>query len=329
MSPGRLRSGATEALRRGRHWLAAKYREVPLRAAGLRRRFVGAEARDTGVRPENMVWIFGSGRSGSTWLRSMMGDMGRHQVWEEPMIGQIFGNFHRRAQAANLGRPDFIMADATREGWIRSIRNFALDGAKYARPRLGPDHYLVVKEPNGSVGAPLLMEALPESRMILLLRDPRDVISSTLDGARKGNWLYERKDDGGWKRDSLPDSDPDAFTRRWANVYMQHAGAAKVAYEAHRGPKVVVRYEDLRADTLGTMRRMYSSLGILADEGELARAVEKNSWENIPEQKKGQGKVYRKAKPGGWREDLTPKQVKTVERIAAPVLEEFYTDRTS
>ena len=228
----RAKEGLPGALRSGRRWLAGKYREVPLRAASLRRRFDGAPA--SGVRPENIVWIFGSGRSGSTWLRSMMGDPSRHLVWEEPMVGQLFGNFHRRAEKANLVRPDFVMADATRRGWIHSIRNFVLDGARYARPRLGPDHYLVVKEPNGSVGAPLLMEALPESRMILLIRDPRDVVSSTLDGARKGNWLYERKDKGGWKRDSLPDKNPDAFTRRWANVYMQHAGNAKKAYDAHR-----------------------------------------------------------------------------------------------
>jgi hypothetical protein len=314
--------GLPGALRRGRRWLAGKYREVPLWAAWLRGRFEGASG--TGVRPENIVWIFGSGRSGSTWLRSMMGDPSRHLVWEEPMVGQLFGNFHRRAQTANLLRPDFVMADATRRGWIHSIRNFVLDGARYARPRLGPDHYLIIKEPNGSVGAPLLMEALPESRMILLIRDPRDVVSSTLDGARKGNWLYERKDKGGWKRDSLPDENPDAFTRRWANVYMQHAGNAKLAYDAHRGPKVMVRYEDLRADTLGTMRRIYSRLGISVDERELARSVEKHSWENIPEKKKGGGKVYRKATPGGWQEDLTPRQIKQVERITAPLLEEYY-----
>ena len=315
------------ALRRGRRWLAGKYREVPLRAAGLRRSVPGGPV--SGVRPENIVWIFGSGRSGSTWLRSMMGDPSRHLVWEEPMVGQLFGNFHRRAEKANLIRPDFVMADATRRGWIHSIRNFVLDGARYARPRLGPDHYLVVKEPNGSVGAPLLMEALPESRMILLIRDPRDVVSSTLDGARKGNWLYERKDRGGWKRDSLPDKDPDAFTRRWANVYMQHAGNAKKAYDAHGGRKVMVRYEDLRTDTLGTMRRIYSALEIPVDEDELARAVEKHSWENIPEEEKGEGKKRRKAKPGGWREDLTSRQVEIVEDITAPLLGEFYPDTTT
>jgi len=75
------------------------------------------------------------------------------------------------------------------------------------------------------------------------------------------------------------------------------------------------------------MERIYSSLGIPVDEAELSEAVKKYSWENIPEEEKGEGKFYRKAKPGGWREDLTPEQVKVVERITAPLLEEFYPTR--
>jgi hypothetical protein len=86
----------------------------------------------------------------------------------------------------------------------------------------------------------------------------------------------------------------------------------------------LVKYEDLRDDALGTMKRSYSQLGIAVDEGELSRAVEKHSWENIPDEKKGEGKFYRKATPGGWREDLTPEQVEIVEQIVAPLLKEFY-----
>jgi hypothetical protein len=52
--------------------------------------------------------------------------------------------------------------------------------------------------------------------------------------------------------------------------------------------------------------------------------VEKNAWENIPEDLKGGGKFFRKASPGGWREDLTPEQAEMVEKITAPVLAEFY-----
>jgi hypothetical protein len=63
-------------------------------------------------------------------------------------------------------------------------------------------------------------------------------------------------------------------------------------------------------------------------EERLARIVEKHSWENVPKDEKGQGKFYRKATPGGWRDDLTPKQVSQVEGITASLLEKFYSDNT-
>jgi len=333
--PGRVRArklgqalrravGRSRTLERGYRWLVASYREISPATARLWARLGGKNRRNIGIRAENVIWIFGSGRSGSTWLRSMMEDLDRHQAWEEPMVGRLFGEFLNQAKQVDLRRSDFIMANATRKGWIRSIRNFVLDCARYTFPRVGDSDYLVVKEPNGSMGAPLLMEALPESRMILLIRDPRDIVSSQLDAARQGGWMYERKESDVWKQKALPDNDPDTFVRNRSRKYLQHAGNAKKAYEAHRGPKVLVRYEDLRTNTLETMKRIYSTLGIPVDEGELARVVEKHSWEKIPEENKGDGKFYRKATPGGWREDLTPEQARIVEKVTAPLLAEFY-----
>jgi hypothetical protein len=60
------------------------------------------------------------------------------------------------------------------------------------------------------------------------------------------------------------------------------------------------------------------------DEAELAQVVEQHAWENVPDEKKGPDKEHRKAKPGGWKEDLTPEQARIVEEITAPVLDEFY-----
>jgi hypothetical protein len=109
-----------------------------------------------------------------------------------------------------------------------------------------------------------------------------------------------------------------------AQRYLHHVGEAKRAYDAHAGRKVLIKYEELRADTLGAMKRLYSELEIPVEEGELSRAVAKHSWENIPEEQKGEGKFYRKATPGGWREDLTEEQAKMVERVTAPLLSELY-----
>jgi sulfotransferase family protein len=278
-----------------------------------------------GVSAGDVVWIFGSGRSGSTWLRKMMGEMSGHWVWEEPMVGGLFGEFYDRAPQENRRSAHFVMGEPVRRGWIRSIRTFVLDTAGYSNPGLRPGDYLIVKEPNGSVGAPLLMEALPESRMILLIRDPRDVVASMLDAAREGGWHRERFGRGPVARRALADRKPDRFVRMKTRTYLRGVSAARRAFHAHTGKKTLVRYEDLVADTLSTMKRIYSELGIPAREEELTRAVAKHSWKNMPEEEKGGGKFYRKGIPGGWREDLTPKQVAIVERMATSLLDDYYT----
>ena len=273
-----------------------------------------------GVAPENMIWIFGTGRTGSTWLAAMMEEPEGHEVWFEPRVGTFFDpqKFER------YGGKHFILASQYKDVWLGSIRNFILDGANARFPELAGGGYLAVKEPGGSVGAGMIMDALPESGMVLLLRDPRDVVASWLDATRKGGWQTERRGEDGRRAESLAETNPNAFVKRHAEAYLQHVGSAKRAYDAHGGRKVVVRYEDLRTDTFGTMKRMYRELGVPVDERRLSQAVEKHAWENIPEEEKGQGKFYRKATPQAWRKDLTRHQAKTVERITAPLLEEFY-----
>ena len=152
----------------------------------------GAGSEAGGVDPANIVWIFGSGRSGSTWLSSMMGDIEGHALWGEPWVGALFGNYYYRGVAERKHQTLHFIMGPHRETWIGSIRHFVLDSARAIFPTLGEGGYLIIKEPNGSIGAPLLMEALPESRMILLVRDPRDVVASAMDSRSEVGWNYER-----------------------------------------------------------------------------------------------------------------------------------------
>ena len=307
-------------LARVRMRLEEKEREI----AGLKQRLAAPAPRAGGVNPENVVWIFCSNRSGSTWLSSMMGEVEGHEVWNEPLVGKLFGDLYYVGAAGHQKVKHYILGDYHKGSWLDSIQSFVLSEATARFPEVAEGGYLIIKEPNGSIGAPLLSEAMPASRVIFLVRDPRDVAASGLDAARKGSWQYENAADRGWKREALADNQPDVWVRRRAQNYVRHAGKARDAYEAHKGPKVLIRYEELHDDTRGTMERLYSTLGIEVGGEELARAVEKHAWENIPEKEKGQGKFYRKATPGGWREDLTPGQVEIVEQVSAPLLKEFY-----
>jgi hypothetical protein len=274
------------------------------------------------VNPENMVWIFCTARSGSTWLRSMLDDLVDGEVWEEPKVGRLFGEFYSRAKPTQLGRTNYVLGDPTRVAWTGALRDFVLRTAWAAHPSVTPERYLIVKEPGGAVGAPLLMAALPESRMVLLVRDPRDFAASVLDATRKGGWMQEGMDE--WARREL-DSEKDVqrFLKALSRQYVRQMGNGKKALDEHDGRKIMVRYDDLRADTLGTMRRLCATLAIPVDGQDLVRVVDRYSFENIPQRERGEGKFYRKATSGGWREDLTPEQAELVEDITAPLIQDF------
>jgi len=292
----------------------------------------GSPAREaTGpVRPENLVWMFGTARTGSSWLSAIMGEIEGYSRWHEPLVGHLFGNLYYERAGHRSEDGHFILGDRYRELWLRAVRKFVLDSAAARFPEVAGGGYLIIKEPQGSMGAPLLMEALPESRMIFLIRDPRDVVASNLDAHQKGTWTADLMRKGGKEKPpSLAESRPEAFVKGQARRYVRDVGNARLAYEAHEGRKVLVKYEDLRADTIGTMKRIYAALEIPVDEAELVRAVEKQSWENVPEEEKGEGKFHRKAKPGGWKEDLTPEQVEIVEEVAGSLLGELYPVRST
>jgi hypothetical protein len=272
------------------------------------------------LRTEQLIWMFGHSRTGSTWLSWMMAELENQERWHEPYVGMLFGTFIYQKLKDNpvvLNSPTFIMAEPYREVWLRSIGNFILEGAAARFPELKEDQYLVVKEPNGSIGAPLLTEATRGSRMIFLIRDPRDVIASRLEAFGKAGWAHQKRDYS--TAEKLND-----HTERLANDYLRVVSKVQEAYEAHPGKKVLVRYEDLRHDTPNVLKAMYDALEVEADEAQIEAAVMKHSWDQIPESEKGKDKFFRKAQPGGWREDLTPDQIKLVEDITGPLLAKYY-----
>ena len=309
-------------LKRANRKLARREQELAALRAMLDKRDAGGQVE--GIRPENVVWVLGSGRTGSSWLTFMMGDLPDHTRWNEPRIGSMFGYLYYEVAWTRQATKHFILANDYEETWLSSLRSLVLSGALTRFPERAEGGYVVIKEPHGSIGAPLLMKALPESRMIFLVRDPRDVVASAMAVT-----LVPKGGRNRASRVKKVETQAEKFVRQRAKNYLRDINNTEQAYEAHEGRKVLVRYEDLRADTLGTMKRIYSALEIPVDEGKLARAVEKHSWESIPEEEKGEGKTFRKATPGGWREDLTPEQVETVEKITAPLLKEFYPDNTA
>ena len=169
----------------------------------------------------------------------MMGDLRGHKVWKEPRVGHLFGEFYVNTPKEKTLSANFIMGEPTRDGWISAIRNFVLTGARHTFPFLGPENYLVVKEPGWCGGA------VPDGGSA---REPHDPPGAR--PPRRGGVFPGRNEEGelaGWGGGSggrsLSDERPEAVARRSAKKYLRNLENARRAFDAHAGPKAVVLYE--------------------------------------------------------------------------------------
>jgi LPS sulfotransferase NodH len=294
-----------------------------------------AEADHYRINPQNMVWILGSPRTGSTWLSEILADPKGYALWKEPFFGVVLKSRDNLAHRGYINSKQFILGEPYREVWVGSMRRLFLDVGRAKFPNIAPKHHLIIKEPNGSMSASLILEAFPESKLVFLVRDSRDVVASLLDAAKEGSWYgfdrFEASVADAVLRDGGPDASEgrpnDDFVARLARNYVNNLSAVREAYAKHPdGAKVLVRYEDLRTSPLDCISHLCDSLGLEVDGEQLERAVERHAFENIPQENTGRGKFHRRATPGGWREDLSPEQAQTVEEITGPLLREFYPD---
>jgi len=149
-----------------------------------------------------------------------------------------------------------------------------------------------------------LRDPLPGSRVLFLLRDGRDVLDSQLDAVRPGSWLAGDADPEGVSTEAGRIE----FLRRNAALWLHRIGLVERAVEAHPPDlAMTVRYERLRADPRAELRSIASWLH---PDSELAadidEAVAANTFEAAPPEVRGRDKPLRAARPGAWRDNLSP-----------------------
>lgn len=280
---------------------------------------------------ERLAWIFGSSRSGSTWLLRMLAKLDGVVPIDDPHLGHHLGVWRpiplawatseEEPELATLlelkgEEPGYFFSEQHRESWwepLRGLIQARFESQAGAEAPAGLTY--VVKEP-GSHVAPLLCELFPRSKLIFLLRDGRDVVDSWLDAHQQGSWAIA----GG----AFPVSAEGRIPLiRWLSaVWAYRTRAVRRAFES-RGPdsRALVRYENLRDATSQTMEEICEMLGL--EQRGLADVVDEHRFERLPSRARGSGQERRLATPGAWQERLSLEEQEAMHEAMGEALEEF------
>ncbi|HYZ99744.1 MAG TPA: sulfotransferase [Acidimicrobiales bacterium] len=284
--------------------------------------------------PDRLVWILGSSRSGSTWLLRMLASLDEVVPIDDPHLGHHLGVWRPipLAWAAAEHPPElttldrikrdkesYFFSDQYRHAWEPALRRLIVDrfDAQVADARPSPDPIVVVKEP-GSHVADVLMSLFPDSRLLFLLRDGRDVVDSWVAAYRDGTWAME---EGAFP---VTEAGREALVRWQSAVWTFRTELVQRVYEAHpAGRRVLVRYEDLVADPARELARICSLLPIEVAADTVAGVAARHAFDAVPPAAKGDDKPIRSARPGGWRDNLTPAEQDVMHEIMGGKLAEL------
>jgi len=260
-----------------------------------------------------LVWILGANRSGTTWLGRQL-ELDDNFLMNEPLIGEHLGiSFLRmnelvREHDVNKNRDDYFFSEKYKNEWRFYLRKLVLNRIYSQFKNISKN--VIIKEPNGSVGSDIISEFIPNSKIIILLRDPRDIIDSRLDALSEEGWSAKK----GWI--AISEKNRIEFIKREALKWVQLVKVLMKVYENHqKNNRIILKYEELRVNTFEVLQKIFNFIDSNMDEKKIKKIIDTLSFEKIPSKEKGAGKRKRIAKPGKWREQFNQEEIEKLNQI--------------
>jgi hypothetical protein len=258
----------------------------------------------------DLVLVAGSPRSGTTWLQRLLASHPKIRTGQESNlfsqhIGPQLRNWREAADPryrGGLGLGCYF----TEADFIAIVKSYLLKLLEPMVAGLAPGELFLEKSPSNALFLPEILELLPRARVIHVLRDARDVVSSMTSGE---SWLAT------WAPANARDA---------ARMWVRHVRAVWDALPKVRPRQFhEVRYETLSRTPVEVLRGTADFLGLDWNLAEISDAVERNRASKarvsggtpIPvsgEVGKRSGPVVvepkgfiRKAETGSWKNDLS------------------------
>lgn len=151
---------------------------------------------------------------------------------------------------------------------------------------------------------PFVRRVLPEARLLHVVRDPRAVYSSIRSAA--DSWAAPG---------SFPRS-PIQIARRWRKLL----GAARELRDSGDGYHEVF-YEKIHAEPQSELERLHRWMGLDTDPELVERSIAASRIDKLRANAKAPTGFFRRGSAGGWRDELSPSEIKVIEHEAGDEME--------
>lgn len=220
-------------------------------------------------RQKNYIFIIGSPRSGTTWLHSILAD--------HPSVASIapvelthFANYlpalvdRWELQKKNISKGltqglPVIWSDEEFREFLADFTDRVYDKVLERNPAAT---HIVDKHPNYSNHTGLIRQFYPNAKFIHVLRDGRDVAISSKSAHERLDFMHD---------------DVGEMARKW----VRFIGNARKADDG-AGNYLEVKYEDMLADGMANLSRIFHFAGLAISDENLAGLLDKHSMEKNP-----------------------------------------------
>lgn len=284
-------------------------------------------AQDENLLEKNITWIISSGRTGSSWFADQLLRHPEIVYWPEPYIGRHLGLVEQYFdpntgipkfvrifdEQNNENAPTYFFSKNYKEYWMPYLRKMILIRAFGQAQSLSKN--IIIKEPTATTCGDIIFECLPSSKFIFLIRDGRDVVDSRIAMHGLDTWAKLRPLNERSRKDVITN-----YCASWRDeMEMNYT----TYLNCNPDTRILVKYENLRNDTVNELKRIYKFLQIKVTDSFLNKIYIKTKFENLPQEKKGPKKFNRSAKIGGWKMNFSDSEQKKMNSILHETLQKF------
>lgn len=280
-----------------------------------------------------MIWLASYPKSGSTWFRMLLANLAAKDkpvdINDLPQHGRVAA--HRAPfDYLTLIDSDLLTddeSDRLRPRVYAELASATLDESEgmTALPsaRFVKTHDAYRHTKNGEA---LLAGLRGAEAAIVIVRDPRDIASSLANHNRSAI-------DDAIALMSKPQTDgtrPRRLREHLRQETRGWSGHAESWLEQTDIPVLVIRYEDMSANTIATLGCALDFAGVPATDEDIRRAVQFSAFNELRRQEQlngfceasrgAGGPFFRRGEAGAWRDELTAEQVTRIEAAHAPMM---------